>query len=116
MAKPSLDAQRETAARLAKDLATLDFVLHGSIIRRLVTCNTPNCRCHAAPENRHGPYWDWTRKVRGKTVTVRLSPAQAQRLEPWIQNARRADRILGRMERVTLRVVNRILKEVEAEP
>lgn len=111
MPEDPIEDRRKEAARLARDLAELDFVLRGSIVRRMVTCNTPNCRCNASPANRHGPYWDWTRKVRGKTVTVRLSPEQVAVLQPWIENSRRADRTLSEMERVTRKAVEQVLKK-----
>lgn len=40
---------------------------------------TPGCRCKADPPQLHGPYWQWTRKVAGKTVT--LPPPQSAVLD-----------------------------------
>ena len=64
------------------------------------------------PSKLHGPYYQWTRKVGGKTVTVRLSLQEATLLEEWIANGRRLDRLIGQMEGVSLRRTDRLLKKL----
>ena len=59
-------------------------------------------------EQRHGPYHHWTRKVRGKTVCVALYPEEAARLGEWIRNMRQVERILTKMEALTLQAVGLI--------
>ena len=65
---------------LAAELADLGYIAAGSITQRSTRCGTPSCRCHADPPQLHGPYWQWTAKVNGKTVTRRLSPDRRQAL------------------------------------
>ena len=48
-----------------------------------------------------GPHYQWTRKVRGKTVSVALSREQFEALAKAIQNWRRLERILDRMQQLT---------------
>ena len=36
----------------------------------------------------HGPYYQWTRKVNGKTVNISLDPESAKTVKEWIQNNR----------------------------
>ena len=52
----------------------------------------------------------WTRKVAGQTVSVRVRPAQVRLFEEWIRNARRLDRLLARMQALSLRATERILR------
>jgi hypothetical protein len=40
-------------------------------------CGQPQCACHRDPAKRHGPYFEWTYKAKGKTVNVKLSPQAA---------------------------------------
>ena len=61
----------------------------------------PNCRCHADPPQRHGPYYQHTRKVAGKTVTARLTPEQAERYREQITNRRRLDDIITAMDDIS---------------
>ncbi len=62
---------------------------------------------------RPGPYYQWTRKVRGKTVTVRLTEQQAERVRNWIENGRQLDRIVVEMETLSLRMTERLLRQLK---
>ena len=104
------DADRYTA--LQRTIAGLGYIRRGSVVRRFMPCGKPGCRCQATPPELHGPYYQWTRKVRGKTVTVRLTAQEAKLLAEWIANSRRLDGIVAKMEALSLRVTDRILKAV----
>ena len=58
----------------------------------------PNCHCHHDPDQLHGPYRSWTRKVAGKTVTRRLNDDQLNRYRPWFDNARRLRQLVTELE------------------
>jgi len=49
-----------------------------------------------------GPRYQWSRRVRGKTVTVALSPEQFAWLRRAIANQRQAQSLLRQMHRLTL--------------
>ena len=84
------------------ELAAIGLVLRGSIARRLVRCGQPTCRCKADPPMLHGPYYLWTRKVAGKTVTAQLSPAHAALCQAWNRNMRKVDRIVRQLQAIGL--------------
>jgi hypothetical protein len=86
---------------LLDQIRDLGFIATGSVIERYTTCTAAGCRCHADPPQRHGPYHQYTRKVAGKTVTVRLTPEQAERYREQIANRRRLDEIITAMEAVS---------------
>ena len=67
-------------------------------------CGKPSCRCAGDPSKRHGPYYEWTRKLGGKTATVRLTAEQARLYEEWIENRRRLKKIMARMQEVSIQV------------
>lgn len=95
---------------LKGSIADLGYFRYGSLLRRFMPCGKPGCRCQATPPALHGPYYQWTRKVGGKTATVRLTKDQAKLLETWIANGRRLDRILAQMQRVSHRATDRLLR------
>jgi len=64
----------------------------------------------------HGPYYDWTRKVKGKTVTVRLTPEQAHLMKKWIANARQLDNIVREMLQVSERITDPLLQAAGSPP
>lgn len=109
-----MPANRDEAryAALKQSIAGLGLIRHGSLVRRFMPCGKPGCRCQATPPQLHGPYYQWTRKVHGKTVTVRLTQQEAGLLADWIQNGRRLDKILAEMAAVAMRLTNRMLKQL----
>jgi len=96
-----LEAYQAKLRRLAGELTDIGFISSGSVVRRFMPCGKPGCRCQADPSQLHGPYWQWTRAVRGKTVTRRLSEDQARVYREWISNRRRLLAIVAEMEEVS---------------
>ena len=82
---------------LAK-IARTGMVLPGSLTERRTRCGHPNCACHADPPRRHGPCWQWTRKVAARTVCRWLSAEQHDDYKTWIDNDRRLHELLTRLE------------------
>ncbi|MGH3991591.1 MAG: DUF6788 family protein [Pseudonocardiaceae bacterium] len=80
---------------LQDQIRTLGFIAPGSVIERYTVCGSPGCRCHTDPPARHGPYYQYTRKLTGKTLTRRLDPEQAQTYREWITNRRHLDELRG---------------------
>jgi hypothetical protein len=75
-------------------------VLPGSLAERAMRCGRAGCGCHADPPRLHGPYWQWTRKVKNKTVTRWLSREQAADCGRWIDNDRRLRELVARLEAI----------------
>ncbi len=86
---------------LLDEIRDLGFIATGSLIERYTACTAPGCRCHADPPQRHGPYYQHTRKIAGKTVTTRLTPEQAQRYREQIANRRRLNEIITAMHDIS---------------
>ena len=85
--KPSR-AELARQRALLTDLGKIGFFRRGTLLSRFTRCGKPGCRCRADPPQLHGPYWQWTRKVKAKTVTVTLSESQATLLRGWLDNGR----------------------------
>jgi len=99
---------------LKRSLADIGYFRRGSLVRRFTLCGKAGCACQASPPSPHGPYFQWTRKVRGKTVTVRLTREQATELARWIEAGRELDRVIGAMEKLSLRATERALQALPA--
>lgn len=83
---------------LAAELTELGFISPGSVVVRETSCGKPGCRCQADPPRRHGPYYQWSRAVAGKTVSRRLDEREAELYRGWIANRRHLERIVAQME------------------
>ena len=101
---PSPDQQAE-ADRIAAELATVGFVLPGTLIERMTRCGRANCHCHGDPPVLHGPYHQWTRAVHAKTRTRLLSDEQLADYGPWFENERRLRTLVHDLEALSLAIV-----------
>jgi hypothetical protein len=99
----SLEHLEKRHRTLLAELADIGLVLRGTIAPRLMRCGNPTCRCKAHPPQLHGPYYVWTRKVAGKTVTAMLPPEQAAPCQEWSRNMRKFDRIARQLQAIGLR-------------
>ncbi|HEX2263960.1 MAG TPA: DUF6788 family protein [Pseudonocardiaceae bacterium] len=99
---------------LQDQIRQLGFIAPGSVIERYTVCATPGCRCHADPPLRHGPYFQYTRKIAGKTLTRRLDPEQAQSYRDWIANRRRLDELLAEMDKLSQQAAELLITPQQA--
>jgi hypothetical protein len=102
--EPSPD-QQAARDRIAAELAAAGFALPGTLTVRAYACGKTGCRCHADPPRLHGPYAEWTRKIDGKTVTRRLTPAELTDYQPLFDNAKKLRALLADLQDLTLEII-----------
>ena len=95
--KSGLPSQHKYRA-LAAELTEVGFISPGSVVVRETSCGKPGFRCQGDPPQRHGPYYQWSRAIAGKTVSRRLNEPEAELYRQWIANRRRLERIVTEME------------------
>ena len=103
MAQPN-PVQRRRLAELAHALGETGPALPGTLQERHNRCGKPNCQCKHDPPTLHGPYYQWTRKIDGKTVTRWLSRDQHDRYQDWFAAAKRARALLSEIEQLSLTI------------
>jgi hypothetical protein len=109
-----MTAKKTTPAKLAQYKAEYDqlketflqlgYILQGSVTERYMECGKPSCSCRDDPARRHGPYYQWSRKIRAKTESTYLSAEQAKICGEWIQNHRQMEELMRRMQKISRRV------------
>jgi hypothetical protein len=100
---------QERFETLKREVLKLGYVRPGSLVRRFMPCGNPFCRCAGRPPRLHGPYYQWSTKITGRTRTLRLSGKQAQLCQEWIRNHKQLRRLVRQMEILSLKKTNRIL-------
>jgi hypothetical protein len=96
---------------LIGEIGEIGFIRSGSVASRYNYCGKANCACHADPPRPHGPYFQWTAKVGGKTVNRRLSAREAELYREWIGNDRRLRALIDELRTVAEQATNLILEE-----
>ena len=99
MKKTSVPRLLREYQQLRRRLATTGFITQGSVFRRRPT--------------QQGSRYVWTRKVRAKTVTVALSKEQYSWLRRAAANQRKLDRLVGRMQKLSRRILFEIVPGVQ---
>ena len=77
--------------QLQRQLAGLGYVSQGSVFER--------------SPGQQGSHYVWTRKVRAKTVTVALSLEQYRWLRQAVDNQRKLERIIDRMQTLSRQIM-----------
>ena len=102
--RPVLQRHEQQYEKVKAEILDIDYVLQGSVTERQMECGKTACQCHVDVRARHGPYYQWSWKSRGRTVSVYLDKEQAALCRQWVENNRRLERILTRMRNISLRV------------
>ena len=104
-----LQAQRFREAQ--RELRPLNYFLKGTVLKRMMKCGQARCACHRDPSKRHGPYFEWTYKAKGKTVNVKLSPQAAPLYQAATQQYRKLKATLSRLERLSRTALAHLAKQ-----
>jgi len=89
--KPNLRKLRAEYGKLQKQLAAIGWISHGYVQDR--------------GPGAGGPCYQWTRKELKKTVSVALSKEQFRAMQEAIENWRKTQRTLARMEQLSRLVI-----------
>lgn len=108
---PTSENRREEAARriveIRAEIARMEYVCSGTLLRRRKVCGKPGCRCARDPSGRHGPYYEWTRREDDKLVHSVLSSEEGKQLALAIRNSRRLRRLLRQWQRESLEAIRK---------
>jgi hypothetical protein len=97
-----LVGERSTLLRQISELG--DFQ-PGSITSAIRTCGKPGCHCAQPNDPGHGPHFQLTQKIAGKTVTQHLpSPAAVRKAEAEIAEFRRFQSLTGDLVEVNRKI------------
>jgi hypothetical protein len=96
----------ERISRIRDALAEIDYLCSGTLLKSLMKCGKPSCRCHQDPAARHGPYYRWGHMKAGKLVHRYVSPAQAVVLRQAITNYRKVKKLMRAWEVETERLID----------
>jgi|ERR1019366_594431 hypothetical protein len=92
---------------LKRSLLDLGYICPGSVVERYMPCGKAYCRCMKNPNNRHGPYYEWSRKVHGKTSTVRLGKEDAALYVEFTRNNQKLRKVCDRMRALSMKIAQK---------
>src|SRR5215471_17239176 len=108
MSRPRLSSASNALAKhaqhfqeLKRGLDQLEYFCKGTVLKRMTKCGKAYCACRSDPNQRHGPYFELTYKVDGKTVNLRLSPDAAPLYRAASAQFRKLKTTLRRLEKIS---------------
>lgn len=110
--KTGKDEQERLVRRyraLTRRLASLGPVLVGTIAERTIEREDPD---RPGAGKRYGPYYQWTFKKEGKTVTVNLSRTQVAKFRKAIERNRILENTVDEMRALSRRILDASTKGV----
>ena len=90
---------------LQREFQQLEYFCKGTLLKRMMQCGKAQCACRHDPAKRHGPYFEWTYKAKGKTVNVKLTPEATPMYRAASQQYRKLKSLLNRLERLSQTVL-----------
>lgn len=110
-ASNTLTALQRRHRKLLDDVRRIGPVLKGSVSASYTRCGQPNCACQSEPPKLHGPYWQWSTAVNGKTVSRRLNDKERQLYQEWIANRKRLEELVHSMHALALDAASKLSEE-----
>jgi hypothetical protein len=80
--------------QLLQQLSQVGLIVQGTVTPRQITRPDPKDR---RKKKTYGPYYQWTYKLQGKTVTENLTRSQAKEFQKAINNQRKLEAIVSKM-------------------
>ena len=108
--KTELATLKKRYGKLVLQLSATDLILQGTITER--TIKKKQRGEHGATQTL-GPYYQWTFKREGKTVTINLSKAQTKRFQKAIDANKKAEGILKQMRELSREILDASTQGVE---
>jgi hypothetical protein len=82
-------------------LEQIGYFCKGTVLKRMMKCGKAHCACASDPAKRHGPYFEITYKVNGKTVNGKLTPETVPLYKAASQQYRKLKTLLNRLEKLS---------------
>lgn len=93
---------------ILKKIIELDYIAVGSIAKTFRPCGKENCKCKKDKKDWHGPYYIWTRKENGKTISRSMSKKQAMQCKNAIKNMKKLKVQIEKWKKITYDAIDNI--------
>ena len=110
-----LERYTQRFEKLKRDLQRVGCFCKGTVLKRRMKCGKAHCACATNPAKRHGPYFELTYKVSGKTVNVKLSPQAAPLYTAASRQYRKLKTLLHHLEKLSQTILRHQAKLVQSK-
>ena len=111
--KRTLNQLRERFEKTKAGLLSLGIFRKGSITKRWMTCGNPRCQCRSDPSKRHGPYYWWTTKEKGRTQAILVPKEWLSEARTCVANYKELKRKLDALSTLSEQIIREKLKLIK---
>jgi hypothetical protein len=101
MNEKAIEILQERYKKLALKLSAIGPIVQGTITKRIISRDV---KAKGKKKRTYGPYYQWTFKEAGKTVTVNLTSQQVKSFSNAILNNRKVEALLAQMRNLSRRI------------
>jgi hypothetical protein len=105
-----LDSLDRRYVKLKRKMGEIGLILQGTITPRTIISQDPN---KPGKKKLLGPYYQWTFKENGKTITINLTASQAHFYQKAIDNYRKIRNVIQKMKDISLQICNNSFEGVK---
>ena len=91
------DQKNEAYVSLKKRLFEIGIPIPGTIHALYARCGSPTCPCATDDKSRHGPYYRWHYRLKGRSVAYGIKEENLRQFERWIENREKIYAIVDEM-------------------
>lgn len=88
--------------RLKQSLLRIGPAIQGTILRRVIHRDDPDS---PGTTKAYGPYYQWTRKIKGRTVIQNLTPSQAKAYAEAIRENHKMEKAIAEIRATSLKIL-----------
>jgi hypothetical protein len=96
---------------IKEKIKKLNCILVGTVLKKFKKCGRKNCKCMKDQEYLHGPYFIWTRKEKGKTVTKTITQKQAKECHKAFKNMKILNSYVEGWKKESIEYIEQILEK-----
>ena len=112
------ESRIETLEQLRKDLlkqiSALPAFRQGTLASRFRKCGKPNCHCAGDESSGHGPSWNITRKVHGRTVSTYIKTEDIDVIQQQVDTFHQFQNLVHEYVEVNIKICDARLEEGKA--
>ena len=112
------ESRIETLEQLRKDLlnqiSALPAFRQGTLASRYRKCGKPNCHCAGDESSGHGPTWNITRKVKGRTVSTYIRTDDIDVIQQQIDTFHRFQQMMSDYVETNIKICDARLEDGKA--
>ncbi len=112
------ESRIETLEQLRKDLlkqiSALPAFRQGTLASRFRKCGKPNCHCAGDESSGHGPSWNITRKVHGRTVSTYIKTEDIDVIQQQVDTFHQFQNLVHEYVETNIKICDARLEEGKA--